>query len=68
MKVKELKQIIGFLSKADLEELEVVVKIHGIYNTEPSVKIISAYTGFDWGHGKFMLVPEKELTEKEETP
>jgi len=61
MKLKELKKLINELPTTELER-EVTVKIHGVYATEPHVIICKAYLGFDWSHGFFMLVPEKELT------
>ena len=64
MNVKELKKMINALPETELE-LEVAVKIYGPYATEPRVKIKDAYCSFDWGHNIFMLVPEKELTEKQ---
>jgi hypothetical protein len=64
MKLKQLKDIIDVFSPQELLELEVAVKIYGLYATEPRVKIKSAYQGFDWSHGTFMLVPEQELRRK----
>lgn len=64
MKLRKLKQIIDTVSEAELES-EVAVKIYGIYATEPRVPIKSAYLGFDWSHGIFVLVPERELEPKQ---
>lgn len=66
MKFSELKQIVDLHYRdGHYEDPEVVVKIKLPYNTVgamPTVKIKSAYMGFDWDSGKFIFYPEEEVT------
>jgi len=47
------------------EDPEVVVQIKLPYSTmggQPTVPVKSLQMGFDWDHGKFILIPEENLT------
>jgi hypothetical protein len=66
MKLRELKQVLTRHQRIqEEEEIEVVIRI-----AKPSVgpiateEVCSAYFGFDWDRGKFIISPETPLTPK----
>ena len=66
MKFSELKKLIDLHYQSGRnDDSEVVVKIKLPYTTVggmPAVPIKSAQMGFDWDKGKFILLPEEDLT------
>lgn len=61
MKVSELKKILEHTK----DDSEVMIAIKLPYTTVgaiPMVVVETAYNGFDWENGKFILRPEEELT------
>ncbi len=66
MKFSELKRLVDLYHRPDHhEDPEVVIQIKLPYSTVgsmPTVKLKSVQMGFDWDHGKFILVPEENLT------
>ena len=66
MKFSELKRLVDLHHRDDhYEDPEVVIQIKLPYTTvgaHPSVPLKSVWKGFDWDAGKFILVPEENLT------
>ena len=66
MKFSELKRVIDLHYRdGHYEDPEVVIQIKLPYTTvgaHPSVPLKSVWPGFDWDAGKFILVPEEQLT------
>ena len=66
MKFSELKRLVDLHHRPDhYEDPEVVIQIKLPYVTvgaKPSVSLKSVQMGFDWEHGKFILMPEENLT------
>lgn len=66
MKFSELKRLVDLHHRPDhYEDPEVVIQIKLPYTTvgaHPSVPLKTVWKGFDWDAGKFILVPEENLT------
>lgn len=66
MKFSELKRLVDLHHRdGHYEDPEVVIQIKLPYSTvgpHPSVPLKTAWKGFDWDAGKFILVPEENLT------
>jgi hypothetical protein len=65
MKVGELYEHIGRIVTYGDADAEVVIQIKLPYNTvggSPVVKVKQVQMGFDWDSGKFIIVPEEDLT------
>jgi hypothetical protein len=66
MKLSELKRLVDLHHRdGHYEDPEVVIKINLPYSTVgglPNVKVKSMWMGFDWDHGKFIIIPEEDLT------
>ena len=66
MKLSELHRIVNLYHRDDhYEDPEVVILIKLPYNTvgsRPMVPVKNITTGFDWEAGKFIIMPEEDLT------
>lgn len=66
MKLSELHRIVNLYRRDDhYEDPEVVILIKLPYNTvgsRPMVPVKNITTGFDWEAGKFIIIPEEDLT------
>ena len=66
MKLSELHRLVNVYQERMMrEDPEVVVQIKLPYSTmggQPTVSVKSLQMGFDWDHGKFILIPEENLT------
>jgi hypothetical protein len=66
MKLSELKHIVDLHHRdGHYEDPEVVIAIKLPYSTvggSPTVKVKTMWMGFDWDHGKFIIIPEEDLT------
>jgi hypothetical protein len=66
MKLSELKHIVDCHHRdGHYEDPEVVIAIKLPYSTvggSPTVKVKTMWMGFDWDHGKFIIIPEEDLT------
>lgn len=68
MKLSELHRLVNVYHDEERmmrEDPEVVIQIKLPYSTmggQPTVPVKSLQMGFDWDHGKFILIPEENLT------
>lgn len=67
MKLREFKQLVdrAVETARDYEDHNVVIAVKLPYTTvgaRPTVPVISAFKGFDWENGLFIITPEENLT------
>ena len=67
MKLREFKQLVdrAVETARDYEDHNVVIAVKLPYTTvgaRPSVSVQSAFKGFDWENGLFIITPEENLT------
>lgn len=66
MRFSELKRLVDLYHRdGHYEDPQVVIQIKLPYSTvggTPHVKVKSAYMGFDWDSGRFIITPEEDVT------
>jgi hypothetical protein len=70
MKLKELKERIGYYSHESYDDLEVCIPNNksGMMGGTPTTSVKSANRGIDWDSRKFIIWPETKLIEFQEDP